>query len=113
MNQGPIWGRFMKKTRGQKSRATVPLSAQFRFPEICDEQFVCDYCTAIGNLKSLDTPLCSNPLGRRDYPVYSSPGVILDTRVPHRLLSGDTLESSLQQKLLDEKTGDKPRYTVP
>jgi hypothetical protein len=22
----PIWGRFMKKTRGQKSRATVPLS---------------------------------------------------------------------------------------
>ncbi len=25
MNQGPIWGRFMKKTRGQKSRATVPL----------------------------------------------------------------------------------------
>jgi hypothetical protein len=29
MNQGPIWGWFMKKTRGQKSRATVPLiSAQ-------------------------------------------------------------------------------------
>ncbi len=25
MNQGAIWGRFMKKTRGQKSRATVPL----------------------------------------------------------------------------------------
>jgi hypothetical protein len=25
MNQGPIGGRFMKKTRGQKSRATVPL----------------------------------------------------------------------------------------
>ncbi len=25
MNQEPIWGRFMKKTRGQKSRATVPL----------------------------------------------------------------------------------------
>jgi hypothetical protein len=25
MNQGPIWGQFMKKTRGQKSRATVPL----------------------------------------------------------------------------------------
>ncbi len=32
MNQGPISGRFMKKTRGQKSRATVPLrdgSARF------------------------------------------------------------------------------------
>jgi hypothetical protein len=26
MNQGPIWGRFMKKTGGQKSRATVPLN---------------------------------------------------------------------------------------
>jgi hypothetical protein len=26
MNQGPIWGRFMKKIRGQKSRATVPLT---------------------------------------------------------------------------------------
>jgi hypothetical protein len=25
MNQGPISGRFIKKTRGQKSRATVPL----------------------------------------------------------------------------------------
>jgi hypothetical protein len=29
MNQGPIWGRFMKKTRGQKSRATVPLRTIF------------------------------------------------------------------------------------
>jgi hypothetical protein len=27
MNQGPIGGRFMKKTRGQKTRATVPLMA--------------------------------------------------------------------------------------
>jgi hypothetical protein len=26
MNKGPICGRFMKKTRGQKSRATVPLT---------------------------------------------------------------------------------------
>ncbi len=25
MNKGPICGQFMKKTRGQKSRATVPL----------------------------------------------------------------------------------------
>jgi hypothetical protein len=25
MNKGPICGRFMKKTRGQKSHATVPL----------------------------------------------------------------------------------------
>ncbi len=25
MNQGPIWGRLLKKTRGRKSRATVPL----------------------------------------------------------------------------------------
>jgi hypothetical protein len=25
MNEGPICGRFIKKTRGQKSRATVPL----------------------------------------------------------------------------------------
>jgi hypothetical protein len=24
----PIWGRFMKKTRGKKSRATVPLSEE-------------------------------------------------------------------------------------
>jgi hypothetical protein len=33
MNQGPIWGRFMKKTRGQKSRATVPLISP-RFPDL-------------------------------------------------------------------------------
>ncbi len=26
MNQGPISGRYMKKTRGQKSHATVPLT---------------------------------------------------------------------------------------
>jgi hypothetical protein len=25
VNQGPIWGRLLKKTRGQQSRATVPL----------------------------------------------------------------------------------------
>ena len=25
MNQGPIWGRLLKKTRGRQSRATVPL----------------------------------------------------------------------------------------
>ncbi len=25
MNQGPIWGQFLKKTRGRQSRATVPL----------------------------------------------------------------------------------------
>jgi hypothetical protein len=31
MTQWSIWGGFMKKTRGQKSRATVPLSSvQFR-----------------------------------------------------------------------------------
>jgi hypothetical protein len=29
MNKGPICGRFMKKTRGQKSRATVPLKSEF------------------------------------------------------------------------------------
>ncbi len=28
MNQGPIWGQFMKKNSGQKSRATVPLNHQ-------------------------------------------------------------------------------------
>jgi hypothetical protein len=32
MNQGPIWGRFMKKTRGQKSRATVPLRDGGQWP---------------------------------------------------------------------------------
>jgi hypothetical protein len=26
VNQRPIWGRFMKKTRGRQSRATVPLN---------------------------------------------------------------------------------------
>jgi hypothetical protein len=26
VNQGPIWGRLLKKTRGRQSRATVPLS---------------------------------------------------------------------------------------
>ncbi len=31
MNQGPIWGQFMKKNSGQKSRATVPLK-QYLFP---------------------------------------------------------------------------------
>ncbi len=25
MNQGPIWGQFMKENSGQKSRATAPL----------------------------------------------------------------------------------------
>ncbi len=29
MNQGPIWGRLLKKTRGRKSRATVPLNDVF------------------------------------------------------------------------------------
>jgi hypothetical protein len=33
MNQGPISGRFMKKTRGQKSRATVPLKDYTHFSE--------------------------------------------------------------------------------
>jgi hypothetical protein len=28
VNQGPIWGRLLKKTRGRQSRATVPLSAK-------------------------------------------------------------------------------------
>ncbi len=33
MNQGPIWGQFMKKNSDQKSRATVPLSRKNRlFP---------------------------------------------------------------------------------
>ncbi len=27
MNQGPIWGRLLKKTRGRQSRATVPLTS--------------------------------------------------------------------------------------
>ena len=27
MNSGTIWGRFVEKPRGKKSRATVPLSA--------------------------------------------------------------------------------------
>ncbi len=38
MNQGPISGRFTKKTRGQKSRATVPLStndSSVNIPAIC------------------------------------------------------------------------------
>jgi hypothetical protein len=26
VNQGPIWGRLLKKTRGRQSRATVPLN---------------------------------------------------------------------------------------
>ncbi len=37
MNKGPICGRFMKKTRGQKSRATVPLKpfrVWFEFAEM-------------------------------------------------------------------------------
>ncbi len=25
MNQGPIWGRLLKKTRGRQSRASVPI----------------------------------------------------------------------------------------
>jgi hypothetical protein len=25
VNQGPLWGRLLKKTRGRQSRATVPL----------------------------------------------------------------------------------------
>ncbi len=37
MNKGPIWGRFMKKTRGQKSLATVPLKINFH--EIFDIWF--------------------------------------------------------------------------
>ncbi len=28
MNQGPIWGRLLKKTRGRQSRAIVPLKGQ-------------------------------------------------------------------------------------
>jgi hypothetical protein len=27
VNSGTIWGRFVKKTRGKKSRATVPLNS--------------------------------------------------------------------------------------
>jgi hypothetical protein len=38
MNKGPIWGQFMKKTRGQKSRATVPLKIHFH--EIFDIWFL-------------------------------------------------------------------------
>jgi hypothetical protein len=26
VNQGPVWGRLLKKTRGRQSRATVPLN---------------------------------------------------------------------------------------
>jgi hypothetical protein len=29
VNSGTIWGRFMEKTRGQKSRATVPLKVPY------------------------------------------------------------------------------------
>ncbi len=32
MNLGTIWGRFVEKTGGQKSRATVPLREFFRLP---------------------------------------------------------------------------------
>jgi hypothetical protein len=28
VNQGPLWGQFMKKNSGQKSCATVPLSPE-------------------------------------------------------------------------------------
>ncbi len=38
MNQGPIWGRFMKKTRGPKSRATVPLKSHLSKHFFCVPQ---------------------------------------------------------------------------
>jgi hypothetical protein len=35
MNSGTIWGRFVEKPRGQKSRATVPLKVTLNyFPHI-------------------------------------------------------------------------------
>jgi hypothetical protein len=34
VNSGTIWVRFMEKTRGRKSRATVPLNYPLHFP-IC------------------------------------------------------------------------------
>jgi hypothetical protein len=34
MNEGPIWDRFMKQTRGQKSRATVPLTSNTTLTEL-------------------------------------------------------------------------------
>jgi hypothetical protein len=40
MNKGPIWGQFMKKARGQKSRATVPLSKYIKICMACDPQIV-------------------------------------------------------------------------
>ncbi len=35
MNQGSIWGRLLKKTRGRQSRATVPLTGHQLTVETC------------------------------------------------------------------------------
>ncbi len=57
MNQGPIWGQFMKKTRGKKSRATVPLTGclkEFRSHTVC----ILVQCPTWYGAKWLDNDVC-------------------------------------------------------
>jgi hypothetical protein len=63
MDHGTGYVRFMKKTRGQKSRETIPLSNNFDFNTIIKELFVF----------KCDSPVYLPP-GSFDSPVYSPPG---------------------------------------
>jgi hypothetical protein len=49
VNQGPIWGRLLKKTRGRQSRATVPVRLlnvfKIKLTPLCLKQFPCDKYT--------------------------------------------------------------------
>jgi hypothetical protein len=48
VNSGTIWGRFVEKTRGQKSRATVPLKGQQR-----SSLNLCVHCTVALEKKNI------------------------------------------------------------
>ncbi len=78
MNSGTIWGRFVEKTRGQKSRATVPLKRKkISLPFCFEEKMMAVFCFRFAHLLrsdkdgSFSLPFCFISLRSKNYGSFS------------------------------------------
>jgi hypothetical protein len=107
VNQGPIWGQFMKKNRGKKSLATVPLMSTF-FREKKDFFRAKCFMQELSYRQMITSMFC---LKKHPFQKTSSA-----TKCPHHKTSFSqnvlTYKTSLPTKHPSTKCTPPPRYKI-